>query len=266
MLSFLEDKKRNKQMKTGRTIALASAVILAAGCAHEEHHAQYDESLAPNASQSSSQYNSNQFRSDQNGTAAATPSEPNDVLVNRVRQSLQQDPKVAPAVPNIQITADKGMVVLSGTVQTREQKRQIQSIVAGDWGVDILDDQLRVSSGAMNPTSRPDTGSSIYQNGSGKTGDPPGSQPANPTVNGGDNSVNTVAPSDLNKSKNNDVRLLSPTSNNTNSSPRIYHDAGSMNSSSNNALNSTSRTNGQSQIYQDQNSPGLNTNGNNKIP
>jgi hypothetical protein len=221
-------------MKIGRTIALVSAAILAAGCAHEEHHAQFDESVAPGANQGS-QYNNSQYRNDQTGTAAGTANESNEALVNRVRQSLQQDPQIASVVSSIQITADKGMVILSGTVQTREQKQQIQSIVAGDPGVDILDDQLRVSSGAMNPTSRPDAGSHIYSNSDGKMNGEAGNQPANPTVIGGDNSVNSAAPSDTGTGKNNEGGSLNPTSSNTDSPPRIYHDAGSnMNSSTNN--------------------------------
>lgn len=239
-------------MKIRRTIALASAAILAAGCAHEQHQAQYNESVAPNATQSS-QYNSSQYTGGQSVTVAGTSTVPNDTLVNQVRQSLQQDPKIAPVVPNIQITADHGLVVLSGTVQSREQKMQIQSTVAGLSGVDILDDQLRVSGSAMNPTSRPDAGSQIYSNPGGNTNDEAGNPPPNPTANGDTNSVNQP-------------HLLNPTSNNTNSPPRIYHDAGTMNSSTNNALNATSQTNGPSQIYQEQNSQGMNTNGNNKIP
>jgi osmotically-inducible protein OsmY len=230
-VSFLKNKHRIQHMKIGRTVALVSAAILAAGCAHEEHHAQFDESVGPGANQGAP-YNSSQYRSDQTGTAAGTANESNEALVNRIRQSLQQDPQIAPVVSSIQITADKGMVILSGTVQSREQKQQIQSIAAGAWGVDILDDQLRVSSGAMNPTSRPDAGSHIYSNSDGKMNGKEGNQPANPTVNGGDNSV---APSDTDAGKNNEGGSLNPTSNNTDSPPRIYHDAGSnMNSSTNN--------------------------------
>lgn len=257
MFSLLDNKGRNKHMKIAKMVALASAGILAAGCAHEEHHAQYDESVTPNANQSS-RYNSSQS----SGTTAGSSAEADNKLASQVRQSLQQDPQIAPIVSNMQITANNGMVVISGTVQSGEQKRRIESIIVDNPDVAILDDQLRLSAGAMSPTSRPGSGSSNYQN--GKTGDPSGGQPANPTVNGGDNSVNSVAPSDVGKT--NGARLLNPTSNSTNSPPRIYHDAGNMNNSTNNALNSTSRTNGQSQIYQDQNSQGLNTNGNNKIP
>lgn len=252
-------------MKIARKIALASALILAAGCAHEQHQAQYDESVTPNAN-GSAQYNNNQSSSYQNNNTARAGSESDNALAAQVRQSLQQDPKIAPLVSNIQISADRGTVTLSGSVQSREQKRQIENIVAGAAGVEVVDDQLRVS-GAMNPTSRSNAGSSIYSN--GKMNEPEGNQPASPTANGGDNSVNNAAPSDVNNSKNNEGSPLNPTSNSTNSSPRIYHDAaGSMNAATNNALSPTSRTNGESQIYQqNQNqNPQVNTNGNNKIP
>jgi hypothetical protein len=249
-------------MKITQTIALASAAILVAGCAHEKHEAQYDESIAPHATQSS-QDNSGQYNTYRNSSTVSTASKSDDALVAEVRQSLQQDPQIAPLLSGIQITADKGMVVLSGSVQSAEQKRQIESIVAGASGVDIVDDQLHVSGSAMSPTSRPDAGSHIYSNAGGKASN----QPANPTVNGGDNSV---TPSDADNGKNNDGRLLNPTSDDTNGAPRIYHDSGSnMNDSTNSALSPTSRTNGENQIYQqnqDQNSQGLNTNGNNKIP
>lgn len=131
-------------MKIAKMIGLASAVILSAGCAHE-HHAQYDES----AGNQTSQYNN----SDHTGPAVRTAGKSDEALVSQVRQSLQQDPKIAPVVPNIQITADNGMVVLSGTVQSFEQKREIESIVEDVPDVAILDDGLRVPSAAMNPTS-----------------------------------------------------------------------------------------------------------------
>lgn len=155
-------------MKIAKTIALASAGILAAGCAHEEHNAQYNQSTAPYSNQSS-QYNA----SSPNGPAAATASESDDALVSQVHQALQQDPQIAPVVPNIQITADHGMVVLSGTVQSGEQKRRIQSIAAGVFGVDILDDHLRVSGAPMSPTSN-DTNSlpRIYHDAGSGTNDP----------------------------------------------------------------------------------------------
>jgi hypothetical protein len=207
-------------MKLTKTIALLSGIILAAGCAHEKHQAQYDEGVAPQVNQSG-QYNSNQ-----GSTAARTTTQSDEALVNQVRQSLQQDPQIAPVVSGIQITANNGMVVISGTIQSREQKQRIESIIVDIHDVAILDDQLRLASGAMNPTSRPGAQSSIYQNGSEKSGDT-GGQPANPARSGGDNSVNSVAPPDANKSTNNEEGVLSPTSNDPNSPPRIYHDAGS---------------------------------------
>lgn len=199
-------------MKIMQAIALASAAILAAGCAHDEHRAHYDESVTPSASQSgqNNQDNNNQYTTYQNENAARAGSESDNALVAQLRQSLKQDPQIAPLLPNIQIRANNGTVILSGPVQSDEQKRQIESIVLDASGIVLLDNQLRVS-GPMNPTS-----------------------------------------------------------NNTNSAPRIYHDAaGSMNAATNNALSPTSRTNGENQIYQqnqNQNPEGLNTNGNSKIP
>ncbi len=244
-------------MKITQTIALVSVVILAAGCAHEEHQAQYDESAAPNGNSSSqyNQYNNNQYGSYQNDNTARAGSDSDGVLAGQVRQSLQQDAQIAPLVPNIQISAHDGTVNLSGSVQSDEQKQRIEAIVHSAAGVVTVRDHLQVSGSTMNPTSRPNAGSSIYSNGNGKINEQEGNQPANSTANGGDNSVNNAAPSDVNNS--------------TNSLPRIYHDsAGSMNAATNNVLSPTSRTNGESQIYQENQpqNPQVNTNGNNKIP
>lgn len=244
-------------MKIKQTIALLSALILVAGCAHEQHQAQYDESVSPNSNATGQ---NDQSSKNDNGTRNGAESD--DVLAAQVRQTLQQDAQIAPLLSNIQISAKNGTVILNGSVPSREQKRQVESVVAGAPDVVVVDDNLKVS-GAMNPTSRSDSGSSIYSN--GKMNDPEGNQPATPTANGGDNSVNGAPVNNQNN-----VRLLNPTSNNTNSSPRIYHDAaGGMNAATNNALSPTSRTNGENQIYQqneNQTGPALNTNGNNKIP
>lgn len=47
-------------------------------------------------------------------------------------------------VPNIQITANNGAVMLSGTIQSEEQKRQIGDIAQQSTGVVAVNNQLQV--------------------------------------------------------------------------------------------------------------------------
>ena len=269
-------------MRITQTIAIASALLLAAGCAHEEHHAQYDESISPYASDGTPRYEpyggSYSPGGTTTGSSATQPASRSDnTIVSEVRQSLQQDPEIGPIVPNIQITANNGTVELNGTVQSQAQKRQIQSIVVNVTGVVVVDDHLKVSStgqsgtteegGTMgqttqpgNPELNPNTATS-GQSGEGGT--------LNPT------STSNNSPTQIYQDSTNSVsggETLNPTSNSTNSAPRLYQEPGNATeNSSSNALAPTSRTNGATQIYPEKNNQGKNmeqqnTNNNNQMP
>ena len=65
---------------------------------------------------------------------------------------LQRDPEIALIAPNIQIVANRGAVELDGTVQSDEQKRQVEDIAKNATGVVAVNNQLKIIS------SQPPTG------------------------------------------------------------------------------------------------------------
>jgi osmotically-inducible protein OsmY len=231
-------KPEDTNMKITYTITMASALLLAAGCAHEQRTAGTDEtgyssgrmseynnqnnySTTPAVGGSYSTDGSPSYSgsvgadgmytpnagSDSSVTAAggyvgSAGRQSDDTVVAQVRESLRQDPEIALIVPNIQISAHNGAIILSGSVQSEEQKRQIFSRVQNITGVVAVNNQLNVMAGA--------------------NGRNPNNSQLNPTGSGGD-------------------------------SQRLYKDAEGQDSSTNNALNSTSRQNGQPQLYQQSN-------------
>ena len=299
-------------MKITPAIAMASALFLAAGCAHEEQHAQYDESISPYASDGTSRYNSAggsyspggaaagasvsgpTGQSEVSGGVSGTPpeSQSDNTIVTQVRESLQRDPEIAPIVPGIQISANNGTIVLSGTVQSEEQKRQIESIVHNAGGVVTVKNQLQISStgqsgtgqaapnanqgaqesGTMGQTSRPNEQSTQYGGANkvqGQSSNPalnPNTAPAGPSGEGGTlnpTSTSNNSPAQIYQNSSNSINSsgsqnLKPTSTSSNSAPRLYQEPGSSTvNSSSNSLNPTSRAGESNQIYQ-QNNQGQN--------
>lgn len=272
-------------MKLTHTIAMASALLLAAGCAHEQQHAHYDESISPYASDGTPRYKSYGGSYSPGGatggTSASQPASRSDnTIVTQVRESLQRDPEIAPIVPNIQISANNGTVELGGTVQSDEQKRQIESIVHNAGGVVAVNNQLQVSASSQsgmgqgaqeggnigqsqfsNPELNPNAAPS-GQSGEGGTLNPTSTSNNSPTqiYQNSSHSISTPAGGTLN-----------PTSNSSNSAPRLYQEPGSsIDNSSGTALTPTSGTNEAPQIYPDKNNQGRsmeqqNTN-NNQMP
>jgi hypothetical protein len=239
-------------MKMIRPVGVVSALLLATGCAHQGGQAQYDESISPSVSQSS-EYG--------NGAPMGNTSESDNRLVTEVRASLHQNPETAPVASSIHISANNGTVTFSGLVQNDEQKRQIESIARrSNWVVGV-NDQLQISGETMRPTSRSNEGDSIYYDAAGRH-----DQSQIPASNGVNNDVNNPSAGTVQPETDNTGQSLAPTSTETNSVPRLYHDAtNSLNNPTNNALSPTSRTNGDTRIYQE-NNQGQITNGNNKIP
>ncbi len=165
-------------MRIQHIVTLASALLLTAGCAHEERHAGYDEGISPYAADGTKRYTgqSNNISLDANGqssrpmvvavvsgdTVVKLPEVSDDTLVSQVREALERNAEIAPIVPNIQITAKHGVMTLSGNVQSQAQKRQIETICLDASGVSlvVLDNQLMApvenapaSNGSLNPTS-----------------------------------------------------------------------------------------------------------------
>jgi len=215
-------------MKITYTITMASALLLAAGCAHEErsyttsetgyssghiseYNTQNNYSSGGGASSSQPTYSgsvgadgtytpyASSDSSVSGGFAAGAGTESDNTIVAQVRESLRQDPEIALIVPNIQISAHNGVIILNGSVQSEEQKRQILSRIKNVSGVVTVNNQLNVMAGPNGQNSS-------------------GSQ-------------------------------LNPTGASSDDSQRLYKDANTQDSSPNNALNSTSRQNGETQIY-----------------
>jgi hypothetical protein len=243
-------------MKITQTITMASALLLAAGCAHEERSVRTDESASPSYgySYAGSKYSGRGTYSGtpttENGafSSNASASQSDNTIVAQVREDLRRDPEIAVIVPNIQISANNGAIILSGSVQSEQQKRQILSRVQKVTGVVTVNNQLTVISGAngqqnpqLNPTGANSGNDRLYKD----------------AANGADHSTNNA---------------LNPTSR-ENGPSQLYRESnqGPSGQQPNDSLNATSRTNGQSQIYQgnpgekpqDQNS---NTNNNRQMP
>jgi hypothetical protein len=148
-------------MKFSVLLVPALAVLFAAGCAQEEHHARYDETISPVYSSGRMRdYNepvrtvaSAHYSMQVNGNAAATvsSSRPDSSVVSLVRESLERNVEIAPMVPNIQVHANRGAVVLNGWVQSAEQKRQIGAITRDVPGVVAVNNQLVP---LVDPTAR----------------------------------------------------------------------------------------------------------------
>jgi len=150
-------------MKMTHAVTMASTLLLAAGCAHEQRHeAQYDQSIAPGFATGqvsepnrdvSSTSTTTTYSTSVNGGAAvsgdigAGGSQSDNAIVAQVRESFQRDPEIALIVPNIQISANNGAIILNGSVQSDEQSRQIESMAKHTSGVVAVNNQLKVISG-----------------------------------------------------------------------------------------------------------------------
>ena len=129
-------------MKRSLLLTAAGAVLLVAGCAQEEpHQAHYLPvySGEVNASRASISYTVQTIGPSDSSIAAA------------VRESLRRNAEIAPIVPNIQINANNGAIVLYGWVQSVEQKHQIGTIARDVTGVVAVTNRLVP---LVDPTSR----------------------------------------------------------------------------------------------------------------
>lgn len=186
-------------MKSYHIIAVASVVLLAAGCAEEQRQAQYNSPTYPAGADMGSQ---NMAGSMSSGAFVTRPVTSDRLVEANVRQSLLRDLEIAPLVQNIQITANNGAVMLTGMVQSDQQVRQVGAIALGTTGVIAVNNQLHAmasgtgmqnpsvpgnplsptstdpnapsriyhepdsdnnSTDLINPASRPDEGNKIYQ-------------------------------------------------------------------------------------------------------
>ena len=77
--------------------------------------------------------------------------QPDSSISSQIRQALKSQPTVAAAAPNVQVTENNGVVTLTGTVPTEEDKRLIESVAKNTAGVAGINNNLGV---ALQPTGR----------------------------------------------------------------------------------------------------------------
>ncbi|HHY86860.1 MAG TPA: BON domain-containing protein [Verrucomicrobia bacterium] len=152
-------------MKLHTPLLITCSLLIAAGCAREREYARYDH-LPAYSSYPAGAY----FASGGSGSSSqASPGadiqpggSQTGVLVTEVRQALIRDADLAPVAPNLQISSEGGSVTLQGSVESEEQKEQIENVVMQTPGVTRVDNQLRIasetgqlrSSDQLQPTSR----------------------------------------------------------------------------------------------------------------
>jgi len=225
-------------MKLKHTFSLGSALLLAVGCAHENHQAKYDESISPYAADGTSRYanQQNNIHLNAGGTtdnsamtagtlqkeAAKAPSVSDNTLVTQVHEALERNAEIAPIVPNIQISANNGTVTLSGTVQSEAQKRQIESICLNASGnsLVVLDNQLNAP--AENAPAATGTETGAVNNGDQKANSDSGGATGQASQPGESGSLSaTGSANNMNEATNS--QTLAPTSNGgDNSVNRVY--------------------------------------------
>jgi osmotically-inducible protein OsmY len=177
-------------MKRSTLTVVACSLLLAAGCAHKEKHANYESrTSAPTYSGTSTTYNYNQSTDttttrtpetttsqystpqtsttiNNNQSTLQTQIEPtasDTALISQVRAALNNDTTLVAVAPAIQVTAQSGTVTLSGNVSNDQQKQAIEHIVKGTSGVVTVNNQLQISS-SPSPTGQQSGQSSLYFN------------------------------------------------------------------------------------------------------
>jgi len=138
-------------MKTAS--ALASILLLAAGCSeYPEHHSSvYSTQPTYSGSRviSTPTYSTTTpaYPSAVNQGAAASSqllTETDRTLVGTVRQTLNENATLGPICNNVHITARNGTVTLTGSVPTEQDRLFIENTVRNTAGVYDVNDQLRV--------------------------------------------------------------------------------------------------------------------------
>jgi osmotically-inducible protein OsmY len=91
-------------------------------------------------------------------------------LADLVRTQFNRYGELATLAPNVQVSARNGMVTLTGSVPSDQDRRMIIAMVESTPGVVTINDQLRVSTAELRPyvpTGRVDTGR-LYPNDTGE--------------------------------------------------------------------------------------------------
>ena len=152
-------------MKTSQLFLIASPLLFATGCAYQDHGlAQYDDTMympgyitSSGVSRTGIDYGGTPSGSYTSSPSAAYSSADAPIvgsgwqdvnLETQVRRNLAEDSGVAALAPAIGINANSGVVTLSGSVSTIEQKQNVESIAWKTPGVASVDNRLQVASSA----------------------------------------------------------------------------------------------------------------------
>ena len=172
-------------MKTPSIITVISTLTLAAGCAHHERYASYDDTASSSAYGSTAYNSSRTYNSSStsvspgastsaSGVYGAQPGSPDysssgsisvasdQNLTAQVQQSIYNDNTLVTIAPQIHVIAQPGgTVVLTGKVPNDEQKQVIEQRVKQVAGVVNVRNDIQVS---LDPTGRTGHSSRIYSN------------------------------------------------------------------------------------------------------
>jgi osmotically-inducible protein OsmY len=100
--------------------------------------------------------------------ATASVSDSDRSLETKVREALTTDSSFGSAAPNVQVKVEGGKVVLSGNVESEQQKQMAATIVQNTTGVVSVDNRLSIGSSTSTLTTPSPTSSSeesrIYSN------------------------------------------------------------------------------------------------------
>lgn len=185
-------------MKTMAKFGTFLSLVLVAGCAHRAQYSKYDQTYQTYTSPNTRTYENPSFRNNTYNSSTYSPSysssvnetvspslsqttsvsSANDqVLVTQIRQSLNNNPNLAEVIPNIQVTAQNGTVILNGTVPNEQQKQAVETMVKSTAGVMNVNNQLQVN---LSPTASKslDKSGRTYSGAAAASADVPGSLPA----------------------------------------------------------------------------------------
>jgi len=159
-------------MKTTTKLGAVLSLLLAAGCAHKAQYSSNDKTYmypyggTTTYENSSTTYNNSKAYSpgysssstvnqtyspsySQNSTSVRTTGN-DQVLITNIRQSLNNNPNLAEVLPNIQVSAQNGTIILNGTVPSEQQKQAVETMVKSTSGVLNVNNQLQVN---LSPTA-----------------------------------------------------------------------------------------------------------------
>jgi len=114
-------------MKIANTLLLITPLVLATGCASQRHPV---------------------YATTYNGEIISSPPPVNPAdraLADSVCQQFNRYGDLGALAPNIQVSAKDGIVTLTGTVPTEQDRKMIDAMVERTSGVVALNDQLQVS-------------------------------------------------------------------------------------------------------------------------